>query len=113
MAKVTVDGVEGEYMPHEVISLMHAGKITSEECRRALGMEGVKLNLIFENDGSGMADQMTPDEFATKMKEVFASDEYSVLSAHMRAEEVICKLLKSLGYGKGVETFEQADKWWW
>jgi hypothetical protein len=38
MAKVTVDGVAGEYLPHEVIDLMHAGKITSDECGQALGM---------------------------------------------------------------------------
>lgn len=32
--------------------------------------------------------------------------------AHILADELMCKLLRELGYGEGVDIFEKMDKWY-
>jgi hypothetical protein len=56
--------------------------------------------------GSGM----TPEEFAEKMR-VFADaddPEYS----HIDADQLMCELLESLGYGDGVKIFREMTTWY-
>jgi DNA-binding ferritin-like protein (Dps family) len=55
--------------------------------------------------------KMTPKEFAEKMKKIFKGD-YSVGNAHEDADDLMCNLLKSLGYEEGIENFENAKKWY-
>jgi hypothetical protein len=57
---------------------------------------------------------MTPDEFATKMRESFPSDDsyFDVEEAHAYADDVMCDILIELGYGEGVEIFKKARKWY-
>jgi hypothetical protein len=57
MAKLTINGVTGEYMPHEVIDLMNVGLITNEEGWRALGMSDLKINITFEHDSIATAER--------------------------------------------------------
>jgi hypothetical protein len=53
---------------------------------------------------------MTPEEFAKEMKKIFAKRNKE--ERHAKADELMCQLLKSLGYEKGVKIFEKADKWY-
>jgi len=59
---------------------------------------------------------MTPTEFLTKMNQIFGRDKdgYSpdTEEAHVFADDLMCELLKSLGYGAGIEIFEKAGKWY-
>ena len=52
---------------------------------------------------------MTPDEFEARMKEAAEEDGET---GHRLADELMAKLLTSLGYGKGVEVFEKMGKWY-
>lgn len=59
---------------------------------------------------------MTPEQFAEKMRDLY-NDSYNrkamgVVEAHEKADALMCELLRSLGYGEGVEIFEAADKWY-
>lgn len=48
--------------------------------------------------------------FANEMRRI-ERDNYTVM-AHVLADELMCKLLRELGYGEGVDIFEQMDKWY-
>ena len=53
---------------------------------------------------------MTPCEFEKRMaalKEINCPD-----GCHQDADKLMCQVLKSLGYEKGVVLFEQLDKWY-
>lgn len=52
---------------------------------------------------------MTPEEFAEKMKALISGD---LECQHCDMDDLMCQLLRSLGYEKGVEIFEEADKWY-
>jgi len=59
---------------------------------------------------------ITPAEFEDKMKDM----EYRLKNrvdgyyeeAHIDADDLMCKILKDLGYTKGVEIFERMPKWY-
>lgn len=63
---------------------------------------------------------LTPEEFAKMMKDI--SDKlvnppecrpyYDEEDAHIEMDYLMCNLLRSLGYGDGVDIFENTDKWW-
>jgi hypothetical protein len=53
---------------------------------------------------------MTPDEFADKMQEI--DTDRDIESGHVKADELMCSLLKELGYDKGVEIFNKMVKWY-
>ncbi len=57
---------------------------------------------------------MTPEEFEKKMKEISENEYYknNLQYWHEEADEQLCNLLRSLGYGKGVDLFEQHNKWY-
>ncbi len=52
---------------------------------------------------------MTPKEFAEKMRAIPTGD---TEADHGRADDLMCELLRSLGYGEGVDAFEAMDKWY-
>ena len=52
---------------------------------------------------------MTPEEFAKAMKETQCSD---TEIAHCLADDLMCDLLKSLGYEEGIAIFLESDKWY-
>ena len=54
---------------------------------------------------------MTPEEFAKRMREIFASG-YDPERAHGDADDLLCEVLASLGYKEGVDTFRQATRWY-
>ena len=60
---------------------------------------------------------ITPAEFEDKMKDIEYRlenrvDGYYEEDAHIDADAVMCKVLKDLGYTKGVEIFERMPKWY-
>ena len=57
---------------------------------------------------------MIPEEFERRMRECFSKDAGGHLDrevAHVDADDLMCELLKSLGYGAGVKVYEEEEKW--
>ena len=59
---------------------------------------------------------MTPEDFKHKMLDIYPRPDvdggpYSTEMAHVVADELMCKVLKGLGYGEGVDAYRKADKW--
>lgn len=55
---------------------------------------------------------MTPEEFADQMRgllDMYADDEEVY---HIAMDRVMCTVLKSLGYGEGVDIFTNAPKYY-
>ena len=50
---------------------------------------------------------MTPEE--KEMQEIAS---YDIEAKHHKADKLLCKLLRLLGYDKGVEIFENMTKWY-
>ena len=53
---------------------------------------------------------ITPDEFRVQMKEI--ANNGATDDAHMEADQLMCTLLEELGYGQGVELFQNMYKWY-
>lgn len=56
-------------------------------------------------------DLITAAEFERKMREI-AEIKHDDEGRHMKADDLLCKVLKSLGYEKGVEIYESIGKWY-
>ena len=73
-----------------------------------------------EDDISESSDNriMTPEEFAKKMKKIsdnlkYQNDaHYDEEVAHMRMDDLMSDLLRQLGYGEGIDIFENTNKWY-
>ena len=52
---------------------------------------------------------MTPEEFEQKMQELNKDCDTAV--AHEDMDDLMCEILISLGYEKGVEIFKKKHKW--
>lgn len=52
---------------------------------------------------------MSPEEFFKKMKEIA---EKNAPLDHMYADDLLCETLKELGYGKGIQVFEEMLRWY-
>lgn len=57
-----------------------------------------------------MPKPMTPIIFAKKMRDCWKS--CSIAEGHLKADELMCKLLVDLGYKEGVIIFEKEDKYY-
>ena len=61
---------------------------------------------------------MTPEEFAKKMKKIsdnlkYQNDAYHDEEvAHMQMDDLMSDLLRQLGYGEGIDIFENTNKWY-
>ena len=53
---------------------------------------------------------LTPEQFYNKMMEISESDDIEF--KHMDADNLMCDLLRYLGYCKGVEEFISMDRWY-
>jgi 5'-deoxynucleotidase YfbR-like HD superfamily hydrolase len=53
---------------------------------------------------------MTPEEFAEKMKEIEIS--FDPEKAHSKADDLLCAVLRELGYEDGIKIFEEMEKWY-
>lgn len=54
---------------------------------------------------------MTPEDFWLKICTIETKYD-SCEMTHIKMDELMCELLKELGYEKGVEVFERAPKWY-
>jgi hypothetical protein len=54
---------------------------------------------------------MTPEEFAAKMAEYKALNEGDPEASHSLADGLMCKALRELGYGDGIDMFETMTTW--
>jgi hypothetical protein len=52
---------------------------------------------------------MTPEEFKERMEKCRSED---IEAGHGYADDLMCELLRSLGYGEGIEVFENMEKWY-
>ena len=53
---------------------------------------------------------MTREQAIEKLKELQGSDDTEI--AHIDADDVLCKLLKALGFSDVVAEYEKIDKWY-
>lgn len=53
---------------------------------------------------------MTPDEAKAAMEKIF--NMHDIEEAHCRADDLLCDILRELGYGDAVDVFENAYKWY-
>lgn len=53
---------------------------------------------------------MTDAEAAARIKEKCSHGDWEI--AHIDADEILCELLRSLGYAKTVEAWVAVDKWY-
>ncbi len=73
-----------------------------------------------EDDISESSDNriMTPEEFAKKMKKIsdnlkYQNDAYyNEEDAHIQMDDLMSDLLRQLGYGEGIDIFENTNKWY-
>lgn len=65
-----------------------------------------KLVLTFKND----EDFMTPEEFETSMN--LLNMQRDTETFHRSADNLICEVMKTLGYEKGIEIFQKRHKWY-
>ena len=55
---------------------------------------------------------ITPEEFAKRMQEIhdrYLDDEEVV---HSEMDDLMCELLRQLGYGEGIDIFDNTHKWY-
>lgn len=62
---------------------------------------------------------MTPEEFAEKMQKarettgfIFGTEVPDIETAHENMDDLMCQVLRDLGYGEGIDIFCNADKWY-
>lgn len=58
---------------------------------------------------------MTPEEFKVLMEKIAAGDKdgfHDQVEEHSDADQLLCEVLRSLGYGDGVEIFKNMPKWY-
>ena len=55
---------------------------------------------------------MSAEEFKKAMEEIAVNADDDEEMAHMRADELLCDVLKQLGYSEGVKIFEDMNKWY-
>lgn len=53
---------------------------------------------------------MNPEEFYKRMAEL--AEDYDIEDDHYTMDMLMCEVLKSLGYEKGIEVFENVDRWY-
>jgi len=55
----------------------------------------------------------TPKEFKQAMKEIYPEDGcYDEEISHGCADDLLCVVLRELGYGEGIDIFDKGDKWY-
>ena len=77
-----------------------------DRCIEAINMAGDAL----EQEPKQRHWAGTPEEFAKKMYQLAGSGDEE--ADHVKADELMCQLLTSLGYGEGVKIFRDMDKWY-
>ena len=77
--------------------------------------EEVHGNFIaFDIDRYGVIREhmLTPGEFATRMRELGEMYKDDEELCHVYMDELMCKVLRDKGFGKGVDVFDETAKWY-
>lgn len=53
---------------------------------------------------------MTPEQAAKRMQEI--ADEGDIEGGHKDADDLMCQILRTLGYGAMIEIYIELDKWY-
>ena len=53
---------------------------------------------------------MTPEEFKEAMEKAIKGPD--IEANHADADDLMCKLLISLGYGEGIKVYESEERWY-
>jgi len=89
-----------QYMANDVARLV---RFIESECAGVFSGTG---NPVHRNK----TDIMTPDEFLAAMQEIAKNGDEE--GRHLEADALICKMLRQLGYGMGVDVFNGMQKWY-
>ena len=54
----------------------------------------------------------TPEEFLNKMLELKAKRKSDPELLHEEANDLLCAMLRELGYGEGVDVYDSMEKWY-
>lgn len=87
--------------------------IAKEDLKRQAGLSRglvLTLNEFIREETKRLNNQITPNEFLEGMKQIAEIDDTE--RSHIEMDELMCKLLVSLGYEDGVEVFKNAIKWY-
>ena len=56
---------------------------------------------------------MTPEEFKEAMLKIYPPGiDVCEEAAHCKADQLLCEVLRSLGYGAGIDIFDNATQWY-
>lgn len=55
---------------------------------------------------------MLPEDFYKQMKEILNRYENDEEICHIRMADLMCNVLRNLGYGDGIDIFDEAPKWY-
>ena len=55
---------------------------------------------------------MTPEEFALTMSDIRKRSENDPEVCHVRMDDCLCDTLRELGYGEGIDIFNDTYKWY-
>ncbi len=55
---------------------------------------------------------ISPEEFYQKMLKIKEDKEYDKEGVHREMDDLVCEVLESLGYEKGINVFNDTDKWY-
>lgn len=50
--------------------------------------------------------------FAERMREIASQYAKDIEVCHAEMDKLMCETLRNVGYGEGVDIFENTDKWW-
>ena len=53
----------------------------------------------------------TPDEFAAAMAEIAEKERFED-DMHEAMDDLMCEVLRELGYGEGIDIYEDTAKWY-
>ena len=55
---------------------------------------------------------ISPDKVAARMREISKMSIEDEEEAHVKADELMCEVLRELGYGEAVDVFKNMRKWY-
>ena len=59
-----------------------------------------------------MREAMTPQQFTEAMRSLLHRTSLEPEAAHLEADQLMCELLRQLGYGEGIDLFDGLQKWY-
>lgn len=79
--------------------------LSDDPCRNCYAMENGNFS-----EWEHKLDIMNPEVFKSKMKKLAASNSLTKAARHKEMDSLMCKVLKSIGYGDGIDIFEKTKK---